>query len=152
MKKLSVILMFLLFQTNFATAKHLYPEKFYQEQWCKTNHGIMEYKLIDDTRVDCLTKDYAVEFDFASKWAEAIGQSLHYSRMTGKKAGINLIIEDKDDFKYYHRIEPLCKMYDITLWYSKLPKNPPEDNQDESIYYLLNLIINFIKSIFEIFS
>ena len=152
MKKLSLILFFLLLGLNSAIAKHPYPEKFYQQNWCKANHGFLEYKLIDDTRVDCLTKEYAVEFDFAPKWAEAIGQSLHYARMTGKKAGINLIIEDKSDFKYYHKIEPLCKEYNIALWYSEMPKNPPEEYiEEDGIYYLLNLIVNFIKSIIKLF-
>ena len=30
--------------------------------------GQIEYVLEDKTRVDCLTEDFAVEFDFASKW------------------------------------------------------------------------------------
>lgn len=149
MKKLSFVLILSIFQIPMVIAGHLYPEKFYQKNWCKENHGIMEYKLIDDTRVDCLTKDYAVEFDFATKWAEAIGQSLHYSRMTGKKAGINLIIEDKNDFKYYHRIEPLCKQYDIALWYSEIPKNPPQDDEIEfSADYIIALLVKFIKYLF----
>lgn len=149
MKKLSFILFFLLFGVNLANAKHSYPEKFYQKEWCKANNGIIEYKLTDDTRVDCLTKEYAVEFDFASKWAEAIGQSLHYARMTGKKPGINLIIEDRNDFKYYHKIEPLCKEYNIALWYSTKPENPPEESYtDFSLEYLFGLILNFIKYLF----
>ena len=153
MKKLSFVLILLLFQVNFALAKHPYPEKFYQQNWCKENGGILEYILIDDTRVDCLTKDYAVEFDFAPKWAEAIGQSLHYARLTGKKPGINLIIEDSNDFKYYHKIEPLCKMYNIALWYSELPKTAPkEDNIGIGIDYIVNIILNFIKQLFNLFS
>ena len=152
MKKLSLILVLLLFQVNSAIAKHPYPEKFYQQNWCKEHNGIMEYKLIDDTRVDCLTKDYAVEFDFAQKWAEAIGQSLHYSRMTGKKAGINLIIETSDDFKYYHKIEPLCKMYNIALWYSEMPKDGTNTEEYEfNIEVLFNILLNFIKHLFNLF-
>ena len=153
MKKLSFILVLLLFGVSSASAKHPYPEKFYQQNWCKENHGMLEYKLIDDTRVDCLTKEYAVEFDFAPKWAEAIGQSLHYSRMTGKKAGINLIIEDKDDFKYYHKIEPLCKMYNIALWYSEMPKDGAKAEEDDfSLADLFELIFGFIRQILSIFS
>ena len=146
MKKLLWILIVLVFTFAKADAKHLYPEKFYQQNWCKEHNGILEYKLIDDTRVDCLTKEYAVEFDFAPKWAEAIGQSLHYARMTGKKAGINLIIEDNSDFKYYHKIEPLCKMYNIALWYSEMPKTAPKDDAAQiNVDYIFGLIINFIK-------
>ena len=152
MNKLSFVFILAIFMFNFANAKHLYPEKFYQQNWCKEQKGILEYKLIDDTRVDCLTKEYAVEFDFAPKWAEAIGQSLHYARMTGKKAGINLIIETPEDFKHYHRIEPLCKMYNIALWYSEMPKTAQEQDTDEiSIDYIFGLIIKFIKYILNLF-
>ena len=44
------------------------------------------------------------EVDFAGKWAEAIGQSLHYSRMTGKRAGILLIMLAPKDQKYLERL------------------------------------------------
>ncbi|MFH1027609.1 MAG: hypothetical protein V1791_06370 [Pseudomonadota bacterium] len=37
---------------------------------------------------------YAVEVEYAHKWAEAIGQSLYYSRMTGKKPGVVLIMRE----------------------------------------------------------
>lgn len=151
MKK--IIYVFLgLFVLNSAFAKHYLPEKYYQQEWCTKNNGIMEYKLIDDTRVDCLTKDYAVEFDFATKWAEAVGQSLHYSRMTGKKAGINLIIEKPEDFKYYNRIVPLCKMYDISLWYSEKPSNYEDYSNEISIDYIIKLLIKLIQNILKIFA
>ncbi len=38
------------------------------------------------------------------KWAEAIGQSLYYSAMTGKKAGIVLIVSGKNKERYMKRI------------------------------------------------
>ena len=151
MKKLSFIFVILFMHISITEAKHLYPEKFYQKNWCKEQGGILEYKLIDDTRVDCLTTNYAVEFDFAPKWAEAIGQSLHYATMTGKKAGINLIIEKDSDFKYYHKIEPLCKMYDITLWYSKAPEGAYQENYDNSVDYIFGIVIKFIKYIISLF-
>ena len=68
-------------------AKHKHLEKEYQTAWCNAHNGIMEYKLDDNTRVDCLTNEYAVEFDFASKWAESIGQSLYYAQRTKRKTG-----------------------------------------------------------------
>ena len=37
---------------------------------------------------------YAVEFDFAEKWAEAVGQALYYALKTGKKPAVVLIMED----------------------------------------------------------
>ena len=38
-----------------------------------------------NTSIDCLTSDYTVEFDFAPKWAESMGQSLYYANMTNLK-------------------------------------------------------------------
>ena len=63
--------------------------------------------LWDMTRVDCLTKDYAVEFDFAKKWAESIGQALYYSKMTGKSPAIALILTTPNDYHYVKRVERL---------------------------------------------
>ena len=90
---LRIALILLLICTN-ANAKHLHPEKYYQKIWCENHSGKQEVILPDYTRIDCLTSTHAIEFDFATKWAEAIGQSLHYSNMTNKKAGIVLIIEN----------------------------------------------------------
>jgi hypothetical protein len=44
--------------------------------------------LSDKTRCDCVTDTHAIEFDFGSNWVEAVGQGLHYSAITKKKAGI----------------------------------------------------------------
>ncbi len=115
-KKILLIIILLSLPVN---AARLYNEAYYQNQWAKEHGGILEYELEDWTRVDLLTETHAIEFDFAKKWAEAIGQSLHYSRMTNKKPGIVLIIEKPKDFIYYDRIKPLCEKYDITLWYVK---------------------------------
>lgn len=82
-------------------------ESYYVNQWCTPNFGRKEAVLWDMTRVDCLAKDYAIEFDFAKKWAEAIGQSLYYSKMTGKKPAIVLILTSITDYKYLKRIERL---------------------------------------------
>lgn len=82
-------------------------ESYYVNQWCTPNFGRKEAVLWDMTRVDCLAKDYAIEFDFAKKWAEAIGQSLYYSKMTGKKPAIALILTSITDYRYLKKIERL---------------------------------------------
>ena len=95
---------------NSAYAKRAYSEKTYQKKWCKEQRGRAEVSMKNRTRCDCLTKKHAIEFDFADKWAEAIGQSLHYSAETGKEAGIVLIMEDKKkDEKYLDRLESTIK-------------------------------------------
>jgi hypothetical protein len=75
-------------------------ESYYQNKWCATIGGRTEVTLTDMSRCDCLTNTHAVEVDFANKWHEAIGQSLHYALQTGKKAGIMIIlISDFDKLK-----------------------------------------------------
>jgi hypothetical protein len=79
--------------------------------------GIVEHRLPDKTRVDCLTDTHAIEYDFARKWAEAVGQSLHYARMTNKQAGI-VLIKKRGGQKYVDRINAMITHYNlpITLW------------------------------------
>lgn len=120
MKKLFLTILLLSLPVNVQAAR-LFNEASYQNEWCKKYNGQAEYELPDFTRVDCLTANYAVEFDFAKKWAESVGQSLHYGIMTGKKPAIVLIIERPKDFIYYRRLKVICDKYGITLWYVKGP-------------------------------
>lgn len=90
-------------------------ERYYQEHWCNKMKGLVEYRLPDKTRVDCLTKYFAVEVDFDRKWAEAIGQSLHYSVMTGKHAGILLLTSKPINNRYYLRIMNIITEYNLPI-------------------------------------
>lgn len=117
-KKLLIInLLFLLMSNGLASdaTRHIRPESFYQTRWCRMYGGVLEYELPDLTRVDCMTRDYAVEFDFAKKWAESIGQSLYYAKRTGRRPAVALIIERPSDIIYFNRILPLCNDLGITL-------------------------------------
>ena len=93
-------------------------EHWYQDVWCKGKGGQVEFKLNDGRRVDCLTAEHAIEVEFARKWSEAIGQSLDYSMLTNRKAGIVLILQSKADQIYWHRLEKLITHYQlpITVW------------------------------------
>ena len=81
------------------------PEKYYQKGAC---NGVMEYRLDDGSRVDCLTDEYAIEYDFANKWAEAVGQ-------TGKKPAIVLILKNEKQKKHLPKAAVLCKKYGIAF-------------------------------------
>ena len=83
-------------------------EQHYQDQHCE---GVKEYVLSDRTRVDCLTETHAIEYDFARKWAEAIGQALRYAFETNKKAGIVLILESKKDYRYWIKMNSIINYY-----------------------------------------
>lgn len=116
MKKIIIAcLLFVSIQPVFA--KHLYLEKEYQNYWCNKYGGVTEYKLPDETRVDILTKEYAVEVDFANKWAESIGQALYYGIRTNKKPAVLLIMENPvRDKKYLDRLKAVAVKHGITIF------------------------------------
>jgi len=110
-------ILFLLLFPSILLAKHLHAEKDYQEHFCKQIGGITEYRLKDMTRVDCLVDQYAIEVDFAPKWAESIGQSLYYASQTSRKPAVLLIIEDDEkDLKYLRRLEDVSQRHKIDIW------------------------------------
>lgn len=91
-------------------------EKDYQNWWCEKHHGTQEYRLQDGTRVDCLTKDYAVEVEYAPKWAESIGQALYYAQSTGRKPGVVMIIRNHNDERFLKRLRSVAKEQGIKVW------------------------------------
>lgn len=150
MRRILSFLLFIFSLSQYALAAHTYPEKYYQNLWCSKWHGKQEVRLYDGTRIDCETTNYVVEFDFAVKWAESVGQSLHYARVTGKKPAIILIIENNGDFKYYHRVKPLCEKYSIALWYMKSPQFRMESAVGQvypSYQDILNVFLNYVKDL-----
>jgi len=116
MKRIVFMIAMLLFLVSQALAAHVETERYYQVAWCAEHGGTLEYVLSDRARVDCLTEEYAIEFDFASKWAEAIGQALYYALMTGKKPGVVLIMEKPSDKRQLKRLEAVAKWNNIKVW------------------------------------
>lgn len=112
------VLILLLILISAPVFAHEHNEASYQHAWCKLHNGIEEYENKDFTRVDCLTSTNAVEFDFANKWAESIGQALHYQYMTGKKGKVVLILENPQrQMCYFKRVENLSKIYNFDAEY-----------------------------------
>ncbi len=99
-----------------ARAAHLHHEKYYQQLWCDAAGGVTEYRLPDAPRVDCLLDEYAIEFDFASKWAESIGQALYYGLMTDSRPGVVLILEKETDVRYLKRLNTVADQLKIKVW------------------------------------
>ena len=91
-------------------------EKDYQRWWCEKHAGELEYRLSDKTRVDCLTNEYAVEVEYAPKWAESIGQALYYAQNTGRKPAVLVIVRDKDDERFLKRLRAVAKEQGIKVW------------------------------------
>jgi len=92
-----------------------YNERHFQTLLCEELDGKMEYVLHDRTRVDCLTDEFAIEVDFANKWAEGVGQSLYYGYMTDKKPAIGLIVGE-NDARFLKRLEKVSKKLDIKIF------------------------------------
>ncbi|MGR3318551.1 MAG: hypothetical protein ACUZ8O_08720 [Candidatus Anammoxibacter sp.] len=106
-------------KSNFSTkgtSKHPREEKDYQEEWCGERNGEVKYTLEDRTRIDCLLPEYAIEFAFAEKWAESIGQALYCGEMAERKPGVVLILESKKDEKYLDRLNEVAEDHGITVW------------------------------------
>lgn len=97
-------------------------EKTYNDIWCATR-GETEVVLSDRTRCDCITDTHAVEVDFGNKWAEAIGQSLHYSIMANKRAGIVLVMRSSEDVRYWIRLNNVIETHKLPIdtWSIGLP-------------------------------
>ncbi|MCW5695770.1 MAG: hypothetical protein KIS96_03435 [Bauldia sp.] len=73
------------------------------------------------TYVDCVGLGRAIEIDWTEKWAEAIGQALHYAAETGLHPGIILICRQSQGACLAHalRLESTLAHWGIaiTVWY-----------------------------------
>ena len=113
MKKLYALFTLVMVGFSIANASpHKHPERYYQTKWCNDHKGTMEVPLPDGTRVDCVTDTHAVEFDFSNKWAESVGQALHYAVVTEKTAGIVLIGDNQEVVQY---IKYIAEHYNIKI-------------------------------------
>jgi len=78
--------------------------------------GETEVRLYDGSRVDLLTDSVAYEADWSSKWAEGVGQALHYAELTGKRPGLILLVKDPaKEWRSMIRAARLCGRYSIEL-------------------------------------
>lgn len=101
----TILLSTLLFLSPLVNAARFNHESYYQDMWCEEQNGEVEVTMSSGARADCITETHAVEFDFGDKWAEAIGQSLHYAQQTNKRAGIVLILEQVEDERFWERLK-----------------------------------------------
>ena len=76
----------------------------------------MEKTLPDRSRIDCLSGSYAIEVEFARKWAEGAGQALYYAQMTGRAPAVALIVgTEAADLRDLKRLRRLAKLYGIRI-------------------------------------
>ena len=69
----------------------------YAARFCASRGGLIEARLANGTRVDCLTVGHAIEADFAPKWREAVEQARGYANETGATPSVLLIMIAPDD-------------------------------------------------------
>jgi len=87
---------------------------FVKEQ-CEIWEGEQDYLLQDQTRVDCMTEEMAVEFEFADNWKRALGPALHASSRTGKAAAIAMILRRESDEAYVKELMAVKKNFGLEL-------------------------------------
>lgn len=85
-------------------------EQHYINKYCSEN---LAYTAT--VAVDCLTAEYAIEFDFSHKWAEAIGQSLYYALQTNKKPAIFIICKNHLCNKHLHKLNTTIAHYQLQI-------------------------------------
>lgn len=112
-----------------STAQVMAREADYADPWCAERGGVAEKVLADRTRVDCLLPDFAIEVDYASKWAEAMGQALHYARMTQRRPGVLLILRQPADMRYARRLYLDAQHWGVPLFVWTVTAAPAEAKQ-----------------------
>ena len=90
-------------------------ERDINEIWCSNMNGDYEFITKDNTYVDCLTKEFAVEAEYDYKWKEAIGQSLHYAETTNKKAAILFIKRSSSNKDYLSELNRVITKFKLPI-------------------------------------
>jgi len=89
-------------------------EAFYQYDWCDSHNGKIDVTLQNGTQADCITSTHAVEVAFANRWAEGLGQSLHYAMFSGKRAAVLLVL-GKDETIFQARLQSTINHYGLPV-------------------------------------
>lgn len=111
-----IIAIFLFCSLNLNAQYAKQKEVYYQNLFAKDINGQTEVVLNDKASVDIVTDTYAIEVDFAPKWAESIGQCLYYGIMMNKKPGILLVVDGNKEQRYINRVLYTAEYYHITVW------------------------------------
>jgi len=115
MKKILLMIALILFSVS-AFSQTRQNEKYYQLAFADIVDGKTEVVLSDRTRVDVVTDTHVFEVDFAEKWAESIGQALHYEGMTGKQAGVLLVMKGYEEERFLDRLMGVASKHGIEVW------------------------------------
>lgn len=116
MKKLFIFVTLILLSITTQAQLTKQLESYYQNIFATAINGTREVVLSDQARVDIVTDTFAIEVDFADKWAESIGQSLYYGKMLNKKPGVLLVVNGTKEERYIKRLMMVAAYNDIQVW------------------------------------
>jgi hypothetical protein len=116
MKKIVLLVLLVCSITAFSQTKQ--RESYYQKIFAEAIKGKIEVVLkeMHNVRVDIMTDTFAIEVDFAEKWAESIGQSLLYGKVTQKKTGVLLIVNGEEENAHIDKLMTIAMDFNITVW------------------------------------
>jgi|ERR1035437_3193996 hypothetical protein len=119
MKKILLLLfVLLLFTSNTCSNRKIHFKNVFNKYINgKQNVPLDDYKNI----VDIVSDTFAIDVEFAPRWAMSIGHSLYAATKLNKKAGILLITHNNSRDKYSHDkyiniLMPIANKYNITVW------------------------------------
>lgn len=114
MKPLHLLLIFYFLILAFPSyASQLHDEANYRDAWCKGDTGV---RLPNGSQADCVTKEYVVEVEFASRCNEALSKVESLAKQFRKKPGILVIIEKPSDWSSYKKLIPIAQKHNVELW------------------------------------
>ena len=87
-------------------------------QWCMKHEGLLDVRLPDGRRCDCLTRDYAITMTSGPHWAEALGTALYDAAQTGRKAGMVLVLEQEQEYENFLLLNTTLQHHrlDLKVW------------------------------------
>jgi hypothetical protein len=117
----------------------------YKKEWCAKHNGEIDYKTQENTTVDCMTNNYAIEFDFGENWNQAMRKSRHQSLNTGKYPGIVLILQNSANKKHLFKLREIVekRRLGIKIWTVGIDVELPcdikgdIDNDGDKIYHII---------------
>lgn len=115
------------FTMAFASFINALDERNEQQRLAPDYEAQVEVPLWDGTRVDLVNDEYAIEVDWAPKWAEGIGQALYYAQLTGKKPAVLLLVRDMAAEKQFvYRAQTVGARYNIRIYVEEVGDTDPE--------------------------
>ncbi len=75
----------------------------------------IDHVLYDQSRVDILTENEAIEVDWPRKWPEAIGQAHYYATVTRREPAVMLLSSGASDKVHLLRATIACRSARVRL-------------------------------------